>query len=305
MVRTNPVAPPAPPEPPAASRTVEVALPGAAGAAVGCLLLLVPVPVREVTGQAGLLLVSAAGAAVLVAESHRRRRQADAEEHGSSAPRTTSLLRPVMRRMYVVLYGAVVAGLWVLVGSGVPGAAFGAAVGAVYLVALLAVGLSRRRRLAAARADHPSSAVALVTLADLAPMRLTQWAKATRTPLPASLGSGWALVADADGVRLIGASRTARTLPRWGWDDVKIHRGPHPSYPDAPRAAVLVLTLLGPEPAERSRAVPIGRRRFAVTLAVLSGIWPATPATVDADLAQLLAYRPDPTTAGATTGGAA
>lgn len=121
---------------------------------------------------------------------------------------------------------------------------------------------------------------------------LAQWAKATRTRLPASLGSGWALVADADGVRLSSTSRTTRPLPRWGWGDVELHRGPHPSYPDAPRAAVLVLTLLGPEPPERARAVPLERHRFEVTLTVLHGAWSATPAVVDAALAELLGQRP-------------
>lgn len=293
MVRTRHEAPRAPSDRSAASRMVEIALLGAAGATIGCLLLLVPSSVRTLSAQAVLLVVMAVNTGVIVVEGMHRRRRADAEERGSPVRSTAPLLgRPSVRRAYAVLFGVGVTGLWVLAGAGITGTAFPAVAGALFLAFLLLVGLSRRNRLAAARAADPGAAVVLVGLADLATTRLAQWAKATGTRLPASLVSRWALVADTDGLRLSSASRTARPLPRWQWCDVELRRGPHPSYPDAPRAAVLVLTLLGPEPAARARTVPLGRHRFEVTLTVLHGTWSATPEVVDAALADLLSRRP-------------
>lgn len=167
MIRTRPEAPSAPSGRPAASRMVEVALLGAAGL-LGCLLL-------------------------LVVEGSRLRRRADAEERGSSAPSTAPLLgRSSVRRTYAVLIGVSVTGLWVLAGAGTTGTGFPAVAGAVLLVWLLLVGLSRRRRLAAARAADPQATVVLVGLTGLATMRLAQWAKTTGTRLPASLGSSCA-----------------------------------------------------------------------------------------------------------------
>lgn len=55
---------------------------------------------------------------------------------------------------------------------------------------------------------------------------------------------------------------------------------------------MLVLTLLGPEPAVRARTVALGRRRFEMTLTVLHGTWPATSEAVGSVLAELLARRP-------------
>lgn len=172
-------------------------------------------------------------------------------------------------------------------------------VSTIAVITALVLWLARRARgrdLAAARAAHPGAAVVPTVLVAIASVRLARWAVATAAVLPDDLGVRGALVADADGLVLRSAGRRARPLLRWGWDDVELDRGDHP---DAPGAAVLVLTLLGPRPGGRAA----GGRRYDVTLSVRTGWGPVTSDVVDGALAHLLSRRPSPAAAPAAPAG--
>lgn len=169
---------------------------------------------------------------------------------------------------------------------------------AVFLGALVVGGVvrvllraSRGRRWAAARQAHPGAAVALVAVDAFAAMRLTQWAKAAGTTVPSPGSSDAVLAADDDGVVLWRPDRPERPVHRWSWDDVELSRTS--SSTDLPH---LVLTLLGPLPAVRARAVPAARRRFDLSLTVRT-LRPAGPEAAEvvtaAALDELVARRPD------------
>lgn len=269
-------------------RVADLILSAVLGAALGTLVLLVPAPGRSLAVQAAFSGVVVAYAAVVLVEQRRQRDQHEAQERGSPAPGTSTDRRPLVRRVLALLAGAYLVGLCA---AGAWPAALALVLGpAVLLVLVLAwTRRSRHRELAAARAAHPGAAVVLLAPTTLALARLTEWAKTSRTTLPASPGGRGVLVADADGVRLLGVTRT-RPLPRWGWDEVGLRAGPHPA---GEGAAAVVLTLLGPAPAEPHRAVPGEQRRFDVPLSVRGGVWtPSPPAAVGAALAELLARRP-------------
>ena len=274
---------------PAVLRVADLILSAVLGAALGSLVLLAPASVRSLVVQAVFFAVVLAYAAVVLVEQRRQRDQREAQERGSPAPGTSADRRPLVRRVLALLYGAHLAGLCAV--GAWPAAVVLGLGPAVFLVLVLAwTRRSRRRELAAARSAHPGAAVVLLAPTALALARLTQWAKASRTTLPASPGGRGVLVADSGGVRLLGVART-RPLPRWGWDDVELRRGPHPAVEGA---AAIVLTLLGPVPGERDHDVPAARRRFDVPLSVRAEAWTTSPAAVDAALAELLALRPTP-----------
>ena len=151
---------------------------------------------------------------------------------------------------------------------------------------------SRRRRWAAARAAHPDRAVALVSVDDVARMRLRQWAKTVGVTV-ASVGRGDAvLAADDAGVTLWGPDHPGEPVHRWSWDDVELSRTSSPR--DHPH---LVLTLTGPPPAARARAAAATRRRFDLTLTVRSlgvGSPEAVEAAAAAALDELSARRGTP-----------
>ena len=280
----------------AVPRVAEVLLFAVLGVALGSLVLLVPPAGRSLPGLAVVFGATMASTAVVAVDQRRLRLQVEAREHGSPAPGAPLQQRPLPRRLLVLLYGVYVAQVGWVMSSTVGVVALVAGWPIAYGLALVLVRRSRRRELAAARAAHPGAAVVLVAPTGLALMRLAQWAKATRTTMPASLGARGVLVADADGVRLLGVART-RPLPRWGWDEVELSRGPHPALEGA---VAIVLTLLGPVPAERHRAVPVARRRLDVPLSVRGEAWTASPAAVHAALAHLLSRRPVPAGTGAS-----
>ncbi len=266
------------------------------GGAAGLSVLLLPSTAQPAVSTSVMYAALLTNLAALLSEWRQRRRARD----GAASPdvsTTLSLLhRPGVRRTDAVVLGVVLAQVGLILDSGVLGVAV-VVVGAVATAALgPLVRRSHRRQLAAARAAHPGEAVVLVALVDLATMRLAQWAKAARVSLPADLGRAGVLTADVRGVALHRSGRPDRLVHRWAWDDVELATAPHPEDPEA---AALSLTLLGPRPVERRRAVPVGRRRFAVTLAVRDGALPAPHDVVDGAVDHLTASR-----SGASTGAA-
>lgn len=257
------------------------------GAVLGSLVLLVPASGRSLVVQAVFFGVIAAYAAVVLVEQRHQRRQREAHERGSTDPVPSADRRTLVRRGLVLLYGAHLAGLCA-VGAWPAAVALGLGPVVALVLVLALVRRSRRRELAAARASHPGAAVVLVAPTGPGLVRLAQWARASRTTLPASPGGRGVLVADPDGVSLLGLSRT-RPLPRWGWDDVELRRGPHPAVEGG---AAIVLTLPGPASAGGGHVVPFERLRD-VPLSVRGGAWTVPPpAAVDAALVELLAQRP-------------
>ncbi len=270
----------------------------------GGLALLVPLLPPGVRGAAssGVFSLGAAGLLVclvaLVRDARRRRARSAAAGAGAPSRSTGAPLPygPWTVRAYGLFLGILLAQPGFLL---VPTLLFGdslVARGTVVVVgAAVVVGVaplvrgSQRRQLAAARAEHAGEAVVLVALVDLATMRLAQWARAARATLPAEVGRAGLLVADAEGLALHRSGRPARLVHRWAWDDVELSCAPHP---EDQGAATLVLTLLGPVPAPRARATPVGRRRFDVTLSVRDGAAPASPTVVERAISDLTARRP-------------
>lgn len=150
---------------------------------------------------------------------------------------------------------------------------------------------SRRRRWAAARRAHPDAAVALVASDAFVGMRLAQWARAVGATVPSPGAGDAVLVADPGGVALWRTDRP-EAVHRWRWDDVELSR-----TSSGVDVAHLVLTLLGPPPAVRARAVPAARRRFDLTLTVrttAAGSPRAVEAATAAALDELVGARSAP-----------
>lgn len=265
----------------------------AAGAAVGTAVRHGPPALRDAALAIMALLVAAMVVlAVRWLVRRRRARLAAPDGRAPEAPAYGSAQWSAQRRAWAPLV-ALFYGLYLgLMASVLVWWAVLVLVPAALLVGLVGAWLlrsSRRRRWAAARAAHPDRAVALVGVDDVARMRLRQWAKAVDVTA-ASVGRGDAvLTADDAGVTLWGPDRPGEPVHRWSWDDVDLSRAF--SSTDVPH---LVLTLLGPLPAARARAVPATRRRFDLTLTVRSlrvGSPEAMEATTAAALDELSAAR--------------
>ena len=155
-----------------------------------------------------------------------------------------------------------------------------------------------RRRWDAARAAHPGAGVVLVGFTETSGITWARWARSAGVRVPDRAAFASLLIGDADGLehRVAG---DGTWLHRWSWDEVELSRAPDPDgTPRAVRSAatgradraVLVLTLLGPEPVPFARAVPVARQRSDVTMRVMGDAWAvSTAAVVDAAIAALRA----------------
>lgn len=142
-----------------------------------------------------------------------------------------------------------------------------------------------RQHLEAARAAHPDAGVVIAGFAEVGSTAWARWAKDAGVHVPSGPHFASLLVGDADGLEQR-VSHDGALVHRWGWDEVALSRAPDPRRRDG---ALLLLTLHGPEPAARARAVPARRRRHGVTLRVTGGALTSTPAVVDAAIATLRA----------------
>lgn len=155
-----------------------------------------------------------------------------------------------------------------------------------------------RRRWEAARAAHPGAGVVLVGFTETGGIAWARWARSAGVRVPDRAVFASLLIGDADGLeqRVV---HDGTVLHRWSWDEVELSRAPDPDgTPRAVRSAaagrvdraVLVLTLLGPEPVAFTRAVPAERRRSDVTTRVMQEAGAtSTAAVVDAAITALRA----------------
>ena len=256
-----------------------------AGAAVGTAVRRGPPALRDAALAVVALLVAAMVILAVRWLVHRRRaRLASPDGRAPEPPAYGSAQWSAQRRPWALVaapfYGTYLGLFTSPLASWLP---FALVLGALLagLVGAWLLRSSRRRRWAAARAAHPGRAVALVSVDDVARMRLRQWARTVGVTV-APVGRGDAvLAADDAGVTLCGPDRPG-AVHRWSWEDVELSRTTSPT--DHPH---LVLTLLGPPPVARARAVPATRRRFDLTLTVRS-VGPADPEAVEVATAAAL-----------------
>lgn len=274
--------------------TVVLLFLAAAGTALGTAGRRGPAAVQGVAlGVEVVVVLLLAGLAVRWVVRRRRAQRSSSDGRVPLAPAYGSVQRAAQQRPWTLMaapfYGLYLGWFAAPLAWWLPPTLFVGAL-ALGLVVGALLRASRRRRWSAARAAHPGAAVALVAADAFVGMRLTQWAKAVGATVPSPGVGDAVLAADDDGVSLWRPDRP-EPVHRWAWEDVELSRAS--SSTDVPH---LVLTLLGPPPAVRARAVPATRRRFDLALAVrtAAGSPEAVDAATAAALDDLLAARGAP-----------